>query len=62
MRVWPPKTNNGAIFFNYVPIQETGWAIEPGQKSVMRYRLVVEDRKPDPKALNKRWKRFCEKK
>lgn len=61
MRVWPPNTNDGAIFFNYVPIQETGWAIEPGQKSVMRYRLVVEDRKPDPKALNARWERFSEK-
>ena len=58
MRVWPPNTNDGAIFFNYVPIQETGWSIEPGEKSVMRYRLVVEDQKPDPEALNARWKRF----
>jgi len=60
MRVWPPKSNNGAIFFNYVPIQETAWEIAPGEKSMMRYRLVVEDQKPDPKALDARWARFCE--
>ena len=60
MRVWPPKTHNGAIFFNYVPIQENGWAIEPGQTSVMRYRLVVADEKPKPADLNRRWQRYAE--
>ena len=59
MRVWPPKSNNGAIFFNYVPIQETGWEIKPAQESHMRYRLVVQDGRPDPKALEARWERFC---
>lgn len=58
MRVWPPTSNNGAIFFNYVPIQETGWEIKPGQVSTMRYRLVVEDGKPDTGELNKRWKKY----
>jgi hypothetical protein len=58
MRVWPPTTNNGAIFFNYVPIQETGWEIVPGQTSIMRYRLVVEDGKPDAEVLNQRWDRY----
>ena len=58
MRVWPPKSNNGAIFFNYVPIQENSWAIEPGKKSIMRYRLVATDSKPDPKALNALWENY----
>ena len=58
MRVWPPTSNNGAIFFNYVPIQETGWEIKPGHKSTMRYRLVVRDGKPDSGDLNKRWYRY----
>lgn len=58
MRVWPPDSNDGAIFFNYVPIQETGWKIGPGATSAMRYRLVVEDAKPDPAAIDARWKRF----
>lgn len=59
MRVWPPDTNNGAIFFNYVPIQETGWKIEPGQTSTMRYRLVVADDKPDVEDLDERWEKYA---
>lgn len=59
MRVWPPKTNDGAIFFNYVPIQETGWSIQPGESSTMRYRLVVADAKPDVKGLNARWDKWA---
>ncbi len=58
MRVWPPKSNNGAIFFNYVPIQERPWAIQPGVTSLMKYRLVVRDAPADPKDLNPRWERF----
>jgi len=58
MRVWPETSNNGAIFFNYVPIQEFAWKISPGQVSIMRYRLVVQNGKPDPHDLNKRWNRF----
>ena len=59
MRVWPPSSNDGAIFFNYVPIQQYPWAIKPGQTSTMRYRLVVSDAKPDPEALNARWERYA---
>ncbi|MEO0447136.1 MAG: PmoA family protein [Verrucomicrobiota bacterium] len=58
MRVWPPKSNNGAIFFNYVPIQEHPWALEPGDVSAMKYRLVVKDAAADPADLNPRWERF----
>lgn len=58
MRVWPPTSNNGAIFFNYVPIQEFEWEIEPGQTSTMRYRLVTQDGKPDPSDLDRRWERY----
>jgi hypothetical protein len=58
MRVWPPASNNGAIFFNYVPIQETGWEIKPGQISTMRYRLVVHNGRPDSDTLNERWNRY----
>ncbi len=60
MRVWPPSDNNGAIFFNYVPIQEKPWAIKAGETSVLRYRLVVEDAKADADALNQRWKSYAE--
>lgn len=58
MRVWPPKSNDGAIFFNYVPIQEHPFAIHPGESSTMKYRLVVRDAAPDSAELNERWERF----
>lgn len=58
MRVWPPSDNNGTIFFNYVPIQESDWAIKPGQTSVMRYRIVVGDTKPETDKVNERWQRY----
>ncbi len=58
MRVWPPSSNNGAIFFNYVPIQEHPWSIKPGETSIMRYRLVAQTGKPETGALNARWDRF----
>ena len=59
MRIWPPNTNNGAIFFNYVPIQETSWALEPNKPSTMRYRIIVKDGKPDPAVINKAWENFA---
>lgn len=58
MRVWPETSNNGAIFFNYVPIQEFAWEISPGQVSTMKYRLVVQSGKPKTVELNERWARF----
>lgn len=59
MRVWPASdSNGGAIFFNYVPIQETGWAIKPGESSAMSYRVVTQSGKPDKADLDKRWDRF----
>lgn len=62
MRVWPPNINNGAVFFNYVPIQEKPWRIAPGEVSSMRYRLIAQDSRPESKALNGRWKRFSKQK
>lgn len=59
MRVWPDTSNNGAIFFNYVPIQEFDWEIKPGQVSTMRYRIVVQDGKPNPMKIDQRWGRFA---
>ncbi|MFT5406842.1 MAG: hypothetical protein ACI9DF_005708 [Verrucomicrobiales bacterium] len=59
MRVWPASSsNNGAIFFNYAPIQETGWAIKQGETSSMQYRLVAQNGKPEKNALDKRWEHY----
>jgi len=47
-RIWPATAaNEGAIFFCFVPTQETGSELEPGVPSTMRYRIVVSNGTPD---------------
>jgi hypothetical protein len=59
LRTWPADTNNGAIFFNVVPIQEQPWEIKPGEKIVMEYLLVVSDGKPEKEKIAEQWKAFA---
>ncbi|MBG28815.1 MAG: hypothetical protein CMI31_02275 [Opitutae bacterium] len=54
IRTW----DNGKIFFNYVPIQETGWSIQPGKSITLRYRIVIFDGKSGNKAIETRWKAY----
>jgi hypothetical protein len=55
MRIWP----TGKIFFNYVPIQETAWSLEPGVISEMNYRIIVADGKPDKDQIEKAWDSYA---
>ena len=61
IRTWPPTAakGSGAIFFNYVPTQETAWSIEPGEQIRLRYRLVIFDGAPDAKAIDGRWEIYA---
>ena len=59
MRIWPPDSHDGAVFFNYVPIQETAWELKPGEPSSMRYRLIVSDEKMNAGKINALWKQFA---
>ena len=55
IRTW----DNGKMFFNYVPIQETAWAIKPGETVTLRYRLVILDGQVSAKPLEERWKEYA---
>lgn len=55
LRTW----DDGKIFFNYVPIQEHAWALEPGKTYRMAYRLVVEDADPSKESIDKRWESYA---
>jgi hypothetical protein len=55
LRTW----DNGKVFLNYVPIQETPWEIAPGQSVTHRYRLIIADGKMDKASVEKRWKRYA---
>ncbi|MCB1080023.1 MAG: PmoA family protein, partial [Verrucomicrobiae bacterium] len=56
IRTW----DNGKVFFNYVPVQETGWEIRPGETVTLRYRLVISDGKATAEATEARWSAYAE--
>lgn len=55
LRTW----DNGKVFLNYVPIQETGWEIPAGKSVTHRYRLVIADGRTTADDLDKRWERYA---
>jgi hypothetical protein len=60
-RIWPATPQNrGAIFFNFVPTQETDWALEPGEPITMRYRVVVSDGRPDRNQIDEWFDRYVQ--
>jgi len=54
-RIWPESNHGGRIFFNWVPIQEHAWSLEPGRPSKMQYRLLVHDGRPNVKRIERAW-------
>lgn len=54
IRTW----DNGKMFFNYVPVQETGWSIQPGKSITLRYCIVILDGSADTKTIEARWKAY----
>lgn len=59
IRTWSADQNNGAIFFNVVPIQETGWEIKPGQSIVESFNITISEGKPNPDQIEAQWKAFA---
>ncbi|MBL9154285.1 MAG: PmoA family protein [Verrucomicrobiales bacterium] len=55
VRTW----DSGEVFFNYVPIQETGWEIKPGETVELVYRLVILDGRATREAIEARWQAFA---
>ncbi|MCF8225804.1 MAG: PmoA family protein [Bacteroidales bacterium] len=43
MRVWPPDSNGGQLFFEFCPIRHNDWLIIPGVDNILKYRMVVFD-------------------
>lgn len=56
IRTW----DNGKMFFNYVPVQEIGWAIQPGENITLRYRIVILDGSGDTETIETHWKKYKE--
>jgi len=54
MRLWP----TGDIFFNWCPVQEKDWVLEPGKKYVFTYRMYVYDGKMTAEQAERCWQDF----
>ena len=54
MRIWP----EGDVFFNFCPIQQADWILEPGKTYVLRYRLYVYSGKITPETAERLWQDF----
>ena len=61
MRIWPPDSHNGAVFFNYVPIQESGFTLAPGKPQTMRYQIIVADGTTGSAKIEAAWKAYAKK-
>ena len=55
LRTW----DNGRMFLNWVPIQETPWSIAPGETNTLAYRIVVFDGRVDAEMIETFWDRYA---
>ncbi|MDC0048523.1 PmoA family protein [Verrucomicrobia bacterium] len=59
MRIWPPSSHNGAIFFNYVPAQENAWKLTPKKMNKFSYKIIISDTKIDKKMIESAWLKYA---
>ena len=59
IRVWPPDTNNGKLFFNISPTKRNEWKIEPKSEHILRYRIIVFDGKMSIEEAEDYWRGFA---
>tara|TARA_B100001173_G_scaffold28069_1_gene22053 strand:+ start:1506 stop:2750 length:1245 start_codon:yes stop_codon:yes gene_type:complete len=61
MRVWPLSSNNGRgdMFFEFCPIRQKEWKIEPQKTYKLNYRMLIFDGKVTPEEAEKHWKAFA---
>ena len=56
MRTWPEANNHQ--FFNYCPIQQNDWKLEPGKTYTFRYRMYAYDGKASKDEAERVWQDF----
>jgi len=55
MRIWP----EGDVFMGFCPIVEADWKLEPGQKYVRQYRVVVYDGEMTKETAEQYWQEYA---
>lgn len=61
MRVWPPDANGGKenVFFNFCPVKDRDWLLEPHKSYTLKYRVMVFEGKPDTVKAEQIWQDFA---
>ena len=59
MRIWPASSHDGAIFFNYVPVQENPWKLTPKELNKFRYKIIISDSKINRKMIESAWLKYA---
>ncbi|MDF1572561.1 MAG: PmoA family protein [Bacteroidales bacterium] len=59
MRVWPPDSNHGELFFEFCPIRHNDWVILPGRDYLLKYRMVVFDGAITAEEAERYWNGFA---
>jgi hypothetical protein len=57
MRIWPENANsgNGDMYFQFCPIRENDWHLEPAKQYFQKYRLIVYDGEISEKEAEQMW-------
>ena len=59
LRIWPENQyGRGDMFANFCPTKNTDWLLEPGQKYVLKYRLLVFNDPISKEKAEAAWKNF----
>jgi len=59
MRVWPPDSPRGELFFEFCPIRHNAWELLPGRDYTLKYRMVVFDGELAPEEAERYWNGFA---
>ncbi len=60
LRIWPENQNNrGDMFANFCPTKDMDWLLNPGQKYVLKYRLLVFNGRFDRDKAESAWYYFA---
>ena len=60
MRVWPIDANNGRgdVFFQFCPIRDRDWHLNPGREYVLKYRMYIYDGEITSEKAEQLWQDF----
>ena len=61
MRIWPDNSNGvGHQYFEFTPIREKAWILEPGETYSQKYRIWVKEGRLTKEKAEQQWQQYIE--